>query len=79
MRIAVSPAFREKHDLTSLEREAERLDVRVSTEWRNRLHAGRALWRVRVRQGERVVQLDGEGALAAVIAGALLDFEEAYP
>lgn len=75
-RIAVSPGYRERHvaDYAELDARAEALDVFVSTEWRNRLHAHQALWRVRVRQGERFVTLEGRGELTAVIAGALDDF-----
>lgn len=81
-RIALPPRFRGSFDLPDLEARADALNVIVSTEATFGRHWG---WRVRVRRDEQAIEVrsSGErgdcGPLLPVIAGALHDFEAAYP
>ncbi len=56
-----------------LQEHSEQMGVTVSCVRRGKV------WRIRVRKDQRVTELRGEGPLAAVVAGALDDFEALYP
>lgn len=61
------------NDRAELERRAKALGVRVMV----RRSIRRKCWRVYVASGPHHIDLYGAGPVAAVIAGALADFEEA--